>query len=105
MKFVANGVKYELDQDKITFAEAKAIQKAVGKSMGEIRDDPGDIAATQAMVWVAMKRQDPTLKFLDLDDMAIGDVEFEDEDEDGEQGGPDPQVPAAEPIGALTPSE
>ena len=108
MRFVANGVKYEFDDERLTFAEAKAIQKAVGKSMGEIRKDPEDITAMQAMVWVAMKRQDPTLTFFDLDDMAIGDIEFipDDEPADQSEGEPDPTVPPAEleMDGASTPT-
>jgi hypothetical protein len=81
VKFIVNGVKYEFDDEKVTFAEARAIQKAVGKTMGEIQKDPGDVTAMQASVWIAMKRMDPSLRFADLDDMSVGDIEWmKDED-------------------------
>lgn len=108
MKFIANGVKYEFDDEKMTFAEARAIQKAVGKSMGEIQKDPEDITATQASIWIAMKRQDPALKFTDLDDMAVGDIEWlKDEplDEDEEPVAEGPPVLGDEQDGISTPSE
>lgn len=102
MKFVANGVKYELDEEKITFKEGKEIQKATGQTLGELRKNPGDIAADQALIWIAMKRRDSTLKFDDLDDMPMGDIEPI-EDELSEET--DPQVLDAEPTEDSTPSE
>jgi hypothetical protein len=97
VKFSVNGVHYEFDDERITFAEAKAIQKVTGKSMGEIRKDPEEISAFQAMIWVAMKRSDLTLRFVDLDDMSIGDIVFDDDEVAEEPAeGPDPTVPAAE---------
>lgn len=97
MKFIVNGVKYELDQEKVTFGEARAIQKAVGKTMGELRETPGDITGDQALIWIAMRREDPTLKFSDLDDMPLGDIEPIEDDEAGEEEPADPQVLGAEP--------
>lgn len=106
MKFVANGVKYEFDDDRMTFAEARAIQKATGQTMGEIRKSPEDIVTVQATIWVAMKRQDPTLRFSDLDDMAIGDIEWIHEEDLGEEPADgDPPMLGDEPDGDSTPSE
>lgn len=102
MKFVVNGVKYELDEEKVTFKEGKEIQKATGQTLGELRKNPGDIAGDQALIWIAMKRQDPTLKFGDLDDMSMGDIEPI-EDELPEET--DPQVLDVAPAEDSTPSE
>lgn len=107
MKFVANGTKYEFDDARITFAEARQVEKVTGRTMAEIGRAGGgeDITTLQAMIWVAMKRADPTLRFSDLDDMAMGDLEMiPEDDEPGEQ--PDPTAEAAgDPEGVSTPSE
>lgn len=104
MKFVANGVKYEFDDDKVTFAEARAIEKTTGRTMAEVmRSGAEDVTTMQAMVWVAMKRQDPTLKFTDLDDMPISDIEWVPDEPVTDE--PDPQVLGDEPEGDSTPSE
>jgi hypothetical protein len=90
MKFVANGVKYEFDDDKVTFAEARAIEKVTSRTMAEVfRSGAEDVTTMQAMVWVAMKRQDASLRFSDLDDMAVGDIEWIlDEPEGGDSSDP-----------------
>lgn len=108
MKFVANGVKYELDDSKLTFAEARAVEKVTGKSMGDIGRTGFDSAEIlQAMIWVAMKREDPTLKHSDLDDMAIGDIEMipEDDEQEASADPVDPPVPGDGEEEGSTPSE
>ena len=89
LKFSVDGVKHEFDATKLTFGEARAIEKVCGYPFGDfgshLRD--GEMTTMQAMVWVAMKRQQPDLEFSDLDDVSIGDVEIHGDDEEGE---PDP---------------
>lgn len=74
MEFVVRGTKYEIDQDRLTFAEARAIERVVGLPFDKL--DQSSLTATQAMIWVAMKRADPALKFTDLDDLEFGDFEI-----------------------------
>jgi hypothetical protein len=94
MKFIANGTKYEFDDEKVTFAEARAIEKVTGRTMAEVsRAGAEDVTTMQAMIWVAMKREDATLRFSDLDDMPIGDIEWVpdepvESDGEGEQSDP-----------------
>jgi hypothetical protein len=104
VKFIASGTKYEFDDAKITFAEARQVEKVTGKTMAEIGRAGGgeDVTTLQAMIWVAMKRVDPTLKFVDLDDMPMGDLEMLTDDEAAE-GPLDPTAEAAgDPEGAST---
>jgi hypothetical protein len=91
--FKYQGTQHHLvEQDKLTFAEARAVERVTGHSFGQISSDE-DVASsatvTQALLWVSMKRAEPELKFSDLDDMAIGDFEWDEpEPEQGEA--PDP---------------
>lgn len=92
MKFIARGTKYGLDEEKLTFAEARAVERACGMTFDKLRDQ-GGVTAMQAMVWVAMKREQPTLRFTDLDDMEFG--EFEQLGDEPEQVEPDPTATRA----------
>lgn len=107
MKFVANGVKYDFDPNKITFAEAKAMQKVTQRTVKDITSTADeDAESMQAIFWVAMKRQDPTLTYLDLDDTPITDIEGIPEDDiPPVDGDADPTQLDTEPGGASTPSE
>lgn len=92
-----DGVESRLDAEKLTFAEARAIEKVSGIRFAEI--EQGGIFANmdtlQAMVWVAIKRSRPGFKFSDLDDVPMSDIEFtvEDDDEPGDDAA-DPQSSA-----------
>lgn len=79
LTFTVDGTKHEFDDDKMTFAEGKAMEKAIGVPFKELgkRAKSGYLDAVQAFVFVAMKRSEPTLRFSDLDDRAIADFEFE----------------------------
>lgn len=119
MQFIVEGTKYDYDQNRLTFAEARAIEKATGRTMADITENGApDTSTIQAMIWVAMKRTEPTLRFSDLDDMSMGDIEIlpdEDTDEDTSDGqdgaeAPDPPVAAGdgghpETVGPSTYSE
>lgn len=83
MKFVANGTTYEMDEATITFAEGRAVEKVTGLPFTEVGASAanGSMLAMQALVWVAVKRSQPTTKFEDIDDWAIGSIEFKVDDE------------------------
>lgn len=76
MKFTVGGAEYEMVQDNITFAEARAIEKVTGKAFQALMSDPNlmTMDVTQALAWVSMKRVDPTLTFSDLDEVEIRSV-------------------------------
>jgi hypothetical protein len=87
MKFTisATGVTYELVQSKVTFAEARAIERVTGHTFTEITNNPELRDSTdviQAMIWISMKRDEPTLTFSDLDDIEIDGIEWSSEDDD-----------------------
>lgn len=127
MKFTSNDVTYELlDESRLTWAEADAIERVTGMSFSTIqassrqcgcahgaRDHQHPEAentdctvcscegfvpstptlATVAMLWVSMKRQDPTLKFADVQALEVGSFGFVPDDEpevEGEREDPDP---------------
>lgn len=83
MRFSVDGTKYEFDEDRLTFGEARAIEKVTGMLFREASEalSRGDVTTLQAYIWVAMKRQEPTLTFSGIDDLAIGAIEFHEEDE------------------------
>lgn len=88
MKFTVDGAEHEFDEERLTFGEARAIEKVTGYPFGGLDQHEGEMVVVQAMIWVALKRDEPTLKFSDLDDRSMGDFAFETEDED--EGEPDP---------------
>jgi hypothetical protein len=90
VKFTLDGVQHEFDEGNMTFAEGRAIEKVVGVPFGKVGELARDasLLAIQAMVWVAMKRKQPDLRFADLDDREFGDFDFADEVE--EDPGPTP---------------
>lgn len=83
MKFTANGTTYEMDEASITFAEGRAIEKVTGQAFTEVGNNAanGSMLAMQALVWVTVKRSEPSTKFEDIDDWAIGSIEFKVDDE------------------------
>jgi hypothetical protein len=99
MRFLYEGTKYEIEAHRLTFGEARAFEKASGHTMADIsRGGVEDIATLQALFWLAMKRQDPTLKLVDLDDMSMDD--FEQIPDDVEAAEPvDPTTVGAVPAG------
>lgn len=79
MRFTIAGEAFELlDVDSLTFAEGRAIQKATGVPMGRLMEGAadGDTDLTQALIWVTMKRRRPEMKFADLDDVPMVDIEW-----------------------------
>lgn len=92
-KFVVGGETFSLVESRFTFAEADAIETASGYAFSEIMEDPklsSRAKVVQALVWVSMKRTNPVLKFSDLNDLPIEDIEWLDDD-------PEPAASEAEP--------
>jgi hypothetical protein len=91
MKFTIDGTTYEMAQSKVTFAEARAVEKVTGHTFQAINTSPdlrNSTDVVQAMIWISMKRAEPTLTFSDLDDIAIDDIEWDDESEDAASSDP-----------------
>lgn len=83
MRFTIDGTTYEMAQAKITFAEARAIEKVTGHTFQAINTNPelrNSTDVVQAMIWISMKRANPTLTFSDLDDVEIDGIEWAEDD-------------------------
>lgn len=97
MKFTVNEKTYELVQSKVTFAEARAIERVTGHTFAEIMNNPelrNSSDVLQSMFWVSMKRAEPTLTFSDLDDVEIDSIEWVAEDDDVVAPDPTQEVPS-----------
>lgn len=76
-RFTHDGTEYVLVEQHATFGEARAIEKLTGVTFKALATDPEaqqSLDVIQAMFWISMKRVDPTLKFEDLDAIAIDDL-------------------------------
>lgn len=71
MKFIIGDDEFDFDPNKMTNVEGMAIEKVTGMTFGEWTESlkTGSMTAQTALVWVIQKRQNPTLRF--------GEVEFE----------------------------
>lgn len=94
-EFIVDGQTYQMVDSKFTFAEASALEKVTGHTFQEISAQDsvrGSISVVQALIWVSMKRVKPELKFADLNDLPIDDIEWVPDEEPAA----DPQLPAEE---------
>jgi hypothetical protein len=103
---VAQGMKFEFEGqiysvETLMLSEARAIQKATGYTMLEFEQQvaKGDAECIAAIIWVAQKRQIPTLRFDDVDgDLStFKRLEDDTEGEDAEAGDQGKDVAAAPP--------
>jgi hypothetical protein len=87
MRFKVDEVEYEFDEEKLTFAEGRALEKVTGKPFGQLGPaaEEGSLVVIQGFVWVALKRSQPTLKFSDLDDRRISEFEFQEEHDEEDE--------------------
>lgn len=102
---------YDLVTTKLTFGEAKAVEKVTGFTMSQIgalgeNEQTTDIL--QAMFWISMKRKNPTLAYAELDDLPIEELEYLPEDDEEraafDAGDPlGPTSPATDPVVESTP--
>ncbi len=83
MKITVDGQQYEFDQDRFMLSEARAIEKVCGVTFKEWGDllSGGSMEALAALVWIVQKRENPELRFSDVD-FPVGSVTVEDESED-----------------------
>lgn len=81
-----------IDVNSVMFAEARAIEKVTGSTFKETMDQlvAGSMEAVQAFVWIAFKRSDPGMKFSDLDNVPLTDVDVITEEEVPEEPGNPP---------------
>ena len=85
-KYTVAGEVFELlSAEDLLFAEARAIQKVTGVSLGALLESDGDVDALQGLLWVSMKRTRPDMKFSDLDEVPIGSIDYDDD-------GPEPEA-------------
>jgi hypothetical protein len=93
-RFSCDGVEYAADIARMTFAEGRAVEKVTGVAFVSVMQlyEQGrlPLSMIQALIWVTMKRKEPELRFVELDDRAIADFEFPDAPEAaaGEDGEP-----------------
>jgi|SRR5882672_1625146 len=79
---------YDLVIAGMTFGEARAVEKVCGVTFAEImekRELRSRIDVLQALIWVSMKRSHPTLTFSDIDEIAIDEIEWPDDETEGDQ--------------------
>lgn len=99
--FTFEGVEYEMSG--LLLSEARAIQKVTGMTIAEWETalEAGDANAITAIIWVAQKRKDPTLRFDDVDGnlATFGPIVDPDEPETepGKAGDGEPVVSTAGP--------
>lgn len=82
------GVRHEVDLTKLTFGEGRALEKVTGKSITDLAKP--DLTTMQAIVWVALRRADPSLQFSDLDNMAMSDLDLEQVEDEEDPENPTP---------------
>lgn len=90
MRVTVDGKSHEFDMERLTFAEGRAIERVSGMPMSELGKGTPSLTMVQALVWVALKRDDTRLQFSDLDDRAIADFGLEQLDDEDEAPASDP---------------
>jgi len=93
MNITIAGVKYEFNSEKLMLSEARSIEKVCGCTFQEWSErlQAGSMEALAALVWIVQKRENPELRFSEVD-FEIGSVEI-DEDEVDEAN---PTVPSSD---------
>jgi len=78
MKITVNGTQYEFDQNSLTNREAMAIEKVTGWTFTEWAAKMGDgsAVALTAMIWTIQRREDPKVKFDEVE-FSYADLEAE----------------------------
>lgn len=71
--------RWDLAEVKVTFAEAKAAERAGNFTWRKLEQEltDGNVEALQAAVWVLRKRDEPTLRFADLESLPIDAIRTE----------------------------
>ena len=87
-----------LDPNKVTFAEADAVERVTGHSFGELQGSESlmqSVRVVQALIWVSVKRAKPEFQFSDLNDLPIDAIEWVEDEEAADP--PQPADEAGEP--------
>jgi hypothetical protein len=79
----------EYGLDRLMLSEAEAIEKVTGQKMQDALSS-GSATSLKALAWVAMKREDPSLRFSDVD-FALEDIDVIGDDEEADPT-PDPEA-------------
>jgi hypothetical protein len=91
MVVTVDGVTNTLDTERLTLGEARAFERCAGTTLFEMESQKTmSMTVVQALLWVTLKRKEPTLKFVDLDDRPISDFVFQPPEPDEETAEPDP---------------
>lgn len=95
--FTVDGVEYELlSPDDLTFGEADAIERVTKLPMGqitELKQENAPISVLRAYIWLSMKRKNHVMAYAELEDVAIGAIEWTPEEEPGGDQGVEPVGP------------
>jgi len=93
MKVTVDGKTYEFHEDRLTNVEGMAVEKVTGWTFGEWIEGlnkknaeghpvPSMLALT-ALIWVIQKRDEPSLRFSQVE-FAVASLEFELDEDDAE---------------------
>jgi hypothetical protein len=105
LRLTVDGETHELDMTRILNTEAIAAQKVTGLTWDQMltKCDDGDAEAISALVWIAVKRAHPELRFKDLSfplREVWGGREFIDTDDASDEGDDDVDPPKPEGAGS-----
>jgi hypothetical protein len=100
MKLHVDGKTYDYDQDRMTNIEAMAIEKVTGLTFAEWAEalTNGSMLATTALVWVVQKRDEPTIKFSEVE-FELARLELDDDPDSAGDGGKDDAPGSGDPVG------
>ena len=88
MKIRIDGVDHDWVADKVTFAEAEAVERAFGGTYTKwlAALDDGSMLARRLLVWLLLRRQKPDMRLAELDGTTIDVAEATPDEEPGPTG-------------------
>ena len=92
-----------IDPNRMKIGEAKILERMFEKPFATIAEDleSGSVATIVALIWIFRKRNEPSLRIGDLDDVDLGDLQIEAVAD--EPVADDPKEPKPEPLPDLEP--
>lgn len=102
MRIIIAGETYDLG--RVTLGEMAAVERATGRTWQELNNTNNpSVLATLALVYIALKRRDPSVKFTDdaVQNVSLEDMDIELDDEPEQPAEPDP-TPHDDAQGVLT---
>lgn len=78
--------RWDLAEVRATFAEAKAAENAGGFAWRDVDSElsDGNVAALQSVLWILRRRDEPTLRFADLESLPMESAHAEYSDDERE---------------------